>query len=406
MRLRNWRSFLLILLLSLCTAPCIAAQAGLDAGYEVKRQKAAELFSQGKRLEALPLLEELVQTNPKDDAMLVALAASLVDYAATLTDEEAAGKERLRARDLLDKAWDLGNTSPLAMNLSQLLRQLPTSGAIKFSDNPQVEQVMRAGEAAFSRRDFAEALKDYEKALQLEPRNYTATLFIGNTYDKQNQFAKGAEWYERAIQVDPNVETAYRYYADMLAKEGNMGKARATLIRAAVAEPYNRTVWRELHAWATLNNASINEVYIGVPSLPRDGQTSDAKPGPRQPPDVSTAWQAYYSVKEHWQRGGEFKKRFPEEKEYRHTLAEESEALIAAGKVLHNLQEDKKTAELVTYDAASSLLLKLHDAGLIEPYVLFSLGDAGIARDYAAYRTKNRNKLEEYMDKFVVPAVR
>jgi len=406
MRLRNWRSFLLILLLNLCPASCIAAQAGLDAGYQAKRQKAADLFSQGKRLEALPLLEELVQTNPKDDAMLVALAASLVDHAATLTDEEAAGKERLRARDLLDKAWDLGNTSPLAMNLSQLLRQLPTSGAIKFSDNPQVEQVMRAGEAAFSRRDFAEALEDYAKALELEPRNYNATLFIGNTYDKQNQFAKGAEWYERAIQVDPNVETAYRYYADMLAKQGDMGKARAMLIRAAVAEPYNRTVWRELHAWATLNNTPINEVYIGVPAPPKDGPTSDAKPGPRQPPDVSTAWQAYHSVRNNWQQGGEFKKRFPEEKEYRHSLAEESEALIAAAKVLRNLQEDKKTAELVTNDAAPSLLLKLHHAGLIEPYVLFSLGDAGIARDYVAYRAKNRNKLEEYMDKFVVPALR
>jgi hypothetical protein len=35
--------------------------------------------------------------------------------------------------------------------------------------------------------------------------------------------------------------------------------------------------------------------------------------------------------------------------------------------------------------------------------VLFSLGDAGIARDYAAYRTKNRDQLEEYVDKFVVP---
>jgi membrane protein required for beta-lactamase induction len=49
--------------------------------------------------------------------------------------------------------------------------------------------------------------------------------------------------------------------------------------------------------------------------------------------------------------------------------------------------------------------LKLDRAGLIEPYVLFSLGDTGIARDYAAYRAANRQKLEEYMDKFVVPAV-
>jgi hypothetical protein len=35
--------------------------------------------------------------------------------------------------------------------------------------------------------------------------------------------------------------------------------------------------------------------------------------------------------------------------------------------------------------------------------VLFSLGDTGIARDYAAYRANNRKKLEDYMDRFVVP---
>src|SRR3989442_11430008 len=76
------------------------------------------------------------------------------------------------------------------MNLAQLLKQLPETGAIKFSDNPQVEQFMRAGEAAFSRHDFDEALTDYSRALELEPKNYTAALFIGNTYDKQNQFAQ------------------------------------------------------------------------------------------------------------------------------------------------------------------------------------------------------------------------
>ena len=400
MRPRNWPSLLSIFFLSLCEVPCTNAQAGPDAVYQVKRQKAADLFSQGKRLEALALLEELVQANPKDDAMLVALAACLIDHAATLTDQETAARERFRAKDLLDRAWNLGNTSPLALNLSQLLGQLPASGAIKFSDNLAVEQAMRAGEAAFARRDFDEALEDYSKALELEPKNYSAALFIGNSYDKQNQFAKGAEWYEQAIQFDPNVETAYRYYADMLAKEGDMAKARAMLIHATAAEPYNRIVWRELHAWAVLNNTHINEVYIGVPAEPK--KMPDAN---QTSPTVSTVWQAYRLVRNNWRQGDEFKKRFPEEKEYRHTLAEESEALIAVAKVLQKLQEGKKNAELITNDAVLSLLLKLHHAGLIESYVLFSLGDAGIARDYAAYRAENRSKLEEYIDKFVVPPV-
>ena len=65
-----------------------------DTDYAGKRQKARELFQGGKRLEALPLLEELVRANPKEDEVLVELAASLVDHAVTLTDQQAAGQER------------------------------------------------------------------------------------------------------------------------------------------------------------------------------------------------------------------------------------------------------------------------------------------------------------------------
>jgi tetratricopeptide (TPR) repeat protein len=398
MRFHNWRKYFFSVVVGLCLLPGVAAQTGADA-YHAKRQEAEDLFRQGKRLEALPLLEELVKTNPKDDAMLVALAACLVDHAATLSDQESAGKERLRARDLLDKAWDLGNTSTLAMNLSQLLNQLPESGAIKFSDNPRVEQAMRAGESAFSRRDFDEALKNYSNALELEPNNYAAVLFTANTYDKQNAWVKAAEWYGRAIQLDPNVETAYRYYADMLAKQGDMAKARIMLIHAAVAEPYNRMVWRELHAWATLNHTRINEVYISVPAEEKDKQT----PGSR---DISNVWQTYREVRADWQKGGQFKRHFPEEREYRHSLPEESEALIAAARVLKQIEPENEVTALVAGDQSFSLLMTLCQAGLIEPYVLFSLGDPGIARDYDSYRAKSRQKLEEYMDKFVVPPAR
>lgn len=369
-------------LVLLCSAICLTAQNASD---QAQRQKASDLFTQGKRLEALPLLEELVKANPKDAAMLVALAASLVEHAATLSNQENAGQERLRARRLLDQAWELGDTSALAMNLSQLLQQLPATGAIKFSENPQVDQIMREGEAAFSRRQYDEALRHYERALELEPANYSAALFIGNTYDRQNQFSKGAEWYERAIQLAPDVETAYRYYADILAKQGDMARARTMLIHAAVAEPYNRIVWRELRAWAALNKTQITQVFIGVPAE-RKGE-------------ISAIWRPYWEVKARWQTGAEFHKHFPDENQYRRSLPEEVEALTAAANGI--LSGDREGA--LRYDPSLDLLLKLHEAGLTAPYVLFSLGDSGIARDYDGFRAKNREKLEDYLDKFVVP---
>jgi tetratricopeptide (TPR) repeat protein len=391
------RLFLPALLLLVACSP-LTAQTNADASDRASRQKAMALFSEGKRLEALSFLEDLAQKNPKDDQVLVALAASLVEHAATLTDAGAAAQERFRASDLLQRAWGLGNTSPLAENLRQLLEELPASGAIKFSDNPAVEQAMNAGEAAFARRDFDEALKDYSKALELEPSNYLAALFTGNTYDKQNNFPKAGEWYERAIQFYPNIETAYRYYADMLAKQGDMAKARTLLIHAAVAEPYNKIVWREIRAWATINHTAFNIVFVAIP-IPQKAVVGVSK----QSAELLPAWRAYYSVKEDWKKGGRFQKQYPQEPEYRHSLPEESEALAAAAQAADKLKHDPTSSAQVAGDSSASLLLKLRDAGLLDAYVLFSLGDDGIAQDYSAYRSKNRDKLETYMDKFVMP---
>lgn len=391
------RFFILIVLLPFVSMPR-AAQVTADVSDRPNRQKAMALFSEGKRLEALPLLEELAQRDPEDSEVLVALAASLVEHAAILTDQGAAAKERFRARDLLEKAWGLGNTSPLEENLRQLLGELPANGAIKFSDNQAVEQAMIAGEAAFARRDFDEALKDYAKALQLEPANYSAALFTANTYDKDNDFAKAGEWYERAMRLGPNIETAYRYYADMLAKQGDMAKARSMLVHAAVAEPYNKIVWREIRAWASINKTVFNIVYVGIPLPP-----PKADPAASGKENFSSAWRTYYSVKSAWKKGGRFQKRFPEEAEYRHSLPEESEALTAAAEFLVKFKNDKKNAELVTSNPTADLLLKLYEADLLDAYVLFSLGDDGIVKDYVAYRAKNRHKLEAYLDKFVMP---
>jgi len=110
MRLKKWPGLAFVLLLIICVAPWhAAAQADApNADYAVKRKKAEGLVNQGQYLEALPLLEELVKSNPQDDDALVALALSLVKHAATLVDLHAANKERLRARDLLERAQKLG----------------------------------------------------------------------------------------------------------------------------------------------------------------------------------------------------------------------------------------------------------------------------------------------------------
>jgi tetratricopeptide (TPR) repeat protein len=416
MKFRYLHARIVVLLFCLAASvPSVLAQMKRDKAETNKREQALRLFNQDKRLEALPLLEELAQKNPNDEDIAVCLAGSLVTHAATLTDRHAAASERLRAKSILEKS---GSNNTLAKNLLQILNEMPDGVATEFSENPAVDQAMRAGEAAFSRRDYDEAIKNYSRALELEPGNYAAVLFIGNTFFRKNDVAKAGEWYEKAIRLDPNIETAYRYYADMLGRTGDMAKARGMLIQAAVAEPYNRMVWRDLMTWAALNDTRINFRYAGVspdpaPLKPPDPRTPkapkkdeplfDVKLFQPRPKNLSDAWRAYQSVRADWKDGGKFKQHFSQEAEYRHSLAEETEALTAEVRVLERLRGDIETAELVIEDQSAALLLKLHQAGVLEPYVLFRLGDEGIAKDYSAYRAAHREKLEEYLDKFVVP---
>ena len=369
---------------------------GSSSGATRDRQRALDLFAAGKRLEALPLLEKVEQKQPRDSQVLVALAASLVEHAATLSDQRAVAQERSRAKELLQKAFELGDTSPLEENLRQLLDALPTDGTIQFSTDPAVQKAMNAGEAAFARRDFDIALQQYGQALKLDPTNYYAALFTANTFDRQGKTDQASEWYQRATALNPDVETAYRYYADMLAKHGDMAKARDMLIRAAVAEPYNKIVWREIRAWAIINHTEFNIVYLPIPQLQAASAAGKA-------PGIVASWKAYYTVKAHWRDGDAFHKHFPQEPAYRHSLAEESEALSAAAGMLQNVKADASGARALSADPIAPLLLRLYDGGLIDAYVLFSLGDEGIAKDYAAYRTQHRDKLEAYLDRFVMP---
>jgi len=374
-----------------------------SAGVDDTRKRAFELFKQDKHLEALPLFEELALKNPDDRDVLLGLAGCLVSEAATLDDENAATKERVRARQLLLKAKQLGQKSGL---LENLLQTIPEYGVVKYEKTP-ADQAMRAAEAAFARHDFEEAIKNYSKALEYDPKNYSAVLFIGDTYFTEKDWAKAGEWYQKAIDLNPNKETAHRYYADMLLKNGEIEKSRTRFIQAVVAEPYNPITWRALQAWATTNKLQLKRVHVDTPNnVSQTGEKNiTITVDPKASDETTTLWLSYGLTKAKW-RGDEFKKQFPAEKQYRHSLTEEAEALTMAATVWTETKESekkKKKASSAPPDPNLILLLKLYQAKMIEPYVLLNAADAGIAQDYPGYREKNRDKLEQYLSEWVVP---
>lgn len=394
------RKFLIFLLVSILCATALP-QASPQDDNNAKRHKAIQLFNAHKELEALPLFEELAAANPKDADVLLGLAAGLVSHSATV-DDAAAAKDRVRARELLLKAKELGQHSSLVENLLQLL---PPDGKMNYSQDP-ADQAMKEGEAAFAKRDFPAAIKAYNKVLELQPKNYSAALYIGDSYFAAQDFNNAGQWYERAIQIDPDRETAYRYYADMLTKQGRMQDARARSIQAVVAEPYNAIPWRGLQQWAQANNLSLTRVHINTPKMvdrKSDGNTNITI-DPAWPQDEMSVWLMYGITRANWQNE-QFKKQFPKASQYRHSMAEEVDALSTAASTMTAPKEKSANVSSEPANPDLRLLLKIYNAKMLEPYVLLNGADEGIAQDYADYRAHNRAHLEEYVGTFIVPSL-
>ena len=386
----------------LCTAPAQFAQNAANTD----RARAFQLLHEGKFSDAQDLFEKLAVATPSDADVQFGLGFAILATSKNIQDEDARRRERVRARNLLLRAKQLGVSERYEELLTSGLASIPPDGSetTKFSSNIEADKAMQEGEAAFARQDYDKAITAYQRALTLDPKLYHAALFLGDMYFQKNQIDKAGEWYGRAIAIDPDKETAYRYWSDVLLKNGRSNEARTQGIEAILAEPYNRTSYNGLAQWARAVNMPLRHPQIDQPprtmgSSTQGNQTTitiDPNALPKEGPAHYWAFydltRAAYPTK--------FKTDYPNESAYRHSLKEEASALRVVAEMI---TADLKSGKLKAVDDASlANLLKIHQADLIEPYVLFARPDDGIARDYAGYRSANREKLRRYWMQMVI----
>jgi|SRR6185437_13550132 tetratricopeptide (TPR) repeat protein len=367
-----------------------------------KREHAIDLYRQGKLIEAMPLLEELSVENPKDVGVMESWGASVFGYSQTLSDTDSRKKARIRARSILIKARELGDKSDL---LETLLRDIPEDGSFStFSDKKEVNDSMQAAEADFARGDLEKARQGYMRAFLLDGTQYYAALFIGDTYYRQHQLAPAGQWFAQAIKVDPDKETAYRYWGDALLGDQKFEEARSKYIEAIIADPYNSTSWNGLKNWLGRTKLTANWLKLkdGVSVGNKDGKTNITMDS-SLPGKLSAAWLAYGMNHALW-INEKFKKEFPKETTYRHSLKEETEGLEmfleVAGRADDKGSPDKsdEQARLMVQQ-----LQKIEQAGFLEPFALLNRADNGVAQDYPNYRQNHRETIRRYFDEFVLP---
>jgi tetratricopeptide (TPR) repeat protein len=371
--------------------------------YEADFKRALEMVRANKLPEALPILEKLHGAKPDDAVVLELLAYALFAKAAVEKDAEKRKKEFLRARSLAERAKELGRDSQV---VQLILEQIPADGnmptlAASEKRSPAEESLLE-GEAAFAKGEMERAVEHYERALKLNPKLYEAPLFIGDAYHKMGKNDKAYESYARAVAIDPDRDTAYRYWGNVLMREDKLKEAKEKLIEAVIAEPYTRSPWQFLGDWAELSLVQIGHPRIepsGSMSAEKDKTDVTVDMNSTEKNDGSAMWMFYHTIRSQWIKE-KFAKEFPGEKGYRHSLREEVEALGGVAKIVSESVKNGKMKEK-DLDPSIANLLKVHDAGLLEAYVLLAKPDAGIARDYVEYRKNNRDKLRRYMNEYV-----
>jgi tetratricopeptide (TPR) repeat protein len=389
---------LVVLSLSLSSF-CLSAYAQTDTTLEQLKQQVGELSRQTRYTEALPLLEKIVAAEPKNAEMVFHLGFALVAQANTTTKTADRQALRVRARNAFIRAKELGIGEPI---VEALIQSLPPDGSDtgSFSKNLRANAVMVEAESFFGQGKLDEALNNYQKALSLDPKLYHAALFSGDVYMQRGDLSQASAWYEKAIAIDPTIETAYRYSATPLMKQGRIDEARERYIEAFITEPYNRFARAGLIQWAQVTKTTLAHPQIDVPAKVTFDGKGDANVSLdagalSTPDDGSFAWIIYGGTRSVW-RKEKFAKTFPNERVYRHSLAEEAAALRS---VVSLATRDQKTR---TLSPSLAKLKQLDEEGLLEAYILLAQPDEGIAADHPAYLKANREKLHRYVALHVI----
>jgi tetratricopeptide (TPR) repeat protein len=395
--------FLLIVTL---TFNSIQLKAQQTSDFNAERDRAIQLVNENKFAQALPILEKLAADKKADGQIFLGLG--LVHWRmqdAIFSDKAKWKQTRLKAREAFLKAKELGTSLP---EVDLILASIKPNGDDKSaSDNPQASAASEEAFEAFKERDYKKAAVEYEKAANLDPTWYEAALYTGNSFYALKEHDKAAVWFAKAIALDPNRETAHRYWADSLMQSGKNKEAEVKFIDAINAEPYSSAAWRGLTQYAGRSNIKLSHPKISVPvdfSASENGNTKitlgNLTGGKDE--DGSFAWTMYGISRALWQTDKEgklsdkFAKTYPGERVYRHSLAEETEALRM---VLSALKNDKKIKKV---DSSLTLLKKIDTEGLLEAYILYARSDAGIRQDYTVYRQNNRDKLRRYLTEYVM----
>jgi len=120
-----------------------------------------------------------------------------------------------------------------------------------FSSSDRAAAYIASGDECLANGDYEGALKDFNKAFDIEDTNADAAAAKGDAYTALKKYSNAEKAYNAALKLDNKCERAYRGFINLNVEKGIASQARAWLEKAEKAGiKFNKGEWSLLSAKA------------------------------------------------------------------------------------------------------------------------------------------------------------
>ncbi len=170
----------------------------------------------GEIEKGLGMIQQSIDDNPRVDAYCIladVLMCSLDRYA----EARAACEKAIECEPDFEEAWYL--LGEATKDESRYEAILHYRYAIELDPNYQLAWQALGRELLFD-REFVESIDALKKAIELDPEDGWAMIFLANALAKTGQFDEADRWYQAAIKAFPDYDQFKEWYSEFLRQQG------------------------------------------------------------------------------------------------------------------------------------------------------------------------------------------
>ena len=149
--------------------------------------------------------------------------------------------------------WQPGQPGDYITLVQQKLAPMPGATGADAIPLDEADRALRRGNALLSARQPAEAIKEFERAVTVQPAYALAWINMGVVYYSLNRVKDAREAFLHGYTLDPYSFLAARNLALLNDLEGHLRVARDFYQQAARLDPNNAEVKRRLQSLKTLD---------------------------------------------------------------------------------------------------------------------------------------------------------